>query len=112
MAKTEIQALVDESIKKALDTAQGEQTPAKNAPTAETLVTAEAVQKMVDSAFQKALTPAEEPMTAETVQEMVEKAVAKAIEPVLKARGLSSNLNDEQFIEKKNETRHYLAGIL
>lgn len=112
VTKTEIQALVDESIKKALDAAQGEQTPAENAPTAETPVTAEAVQKMVDGAVQKALTPAEEPMTAEAVQDMVEKAVAKAVEPVLKARGLSSNLNDEQPIEKKNETRHYLAGIL
>ncbi|MCD7805696.1 MAG: XkdF-like putative serine protease domain-containing protein [Oscillospiraceae bacterium] len=112
VTKTEIQALVDESVRKALDAAQGEQTPAENAPTAETPVTAEAVQKMVDSAVQKALTPAEEPMTAEAVQEMVEKAVAKAVEPVLKARGLSSNLNDEQPIEKKNETRHYLAGIL
>jgi len=88
VTKTEIQALVDESIKKALDAAQGEQTPAENAPTAET------------------------PVTAEAVQEMVEKAVAKAVEPVLKAHGLSSNLNDEQFIEKKNKTRHYLAGIL
>lgn len=112
VTKTEIQALVDESVRKALDAAQGEQTPAENAPTAETPVTAEAVQKMVDSAVQKALTPAEEPMTAEAVQEMVEKAVAKAVEPVLKARGLSSNLNGEQPSEKKNETRHYLAGIL
>ena len=66
---------------------------------------------MVTEAVQKALAPKDEPMTAEAVQAMVTEAVQKAVEPVLKARGLSSNLNGEKPVEK-NENRHYLAGIL
>lgn len=113
--KAEVQALIDESIKKALEN----NTPVKKtetaktepAPEAEPAVTAEAVQKMVEDAVQKALTPAEKPLTAEAIQDMVAKAVEKAVEPVLKARGISSNLNAEAAVEK-TEDRHYLAGIL
>ena len=109
VTKTEVQALVDESIKKTLEGANA--APAAETPAAEPALTAEAVQNMVTEAVQKALAPKDEPMTAEAVQAMVTEAVQKAVEPVLKARGLSSNLNGEKPVEK-NENRHYLAGIL
>lgn len=113
VTKAEVQAVVDEAVKKALDGVNTAK--AAEAPAAEPALTAETVQKMVEEAVQKALAPSdepkEEPMTAEAVQKMVEETVQKAVEPVLKARGLSSNLNDEKPVEK-NETRHYLAGIL
>ncbi len=80
-------------------------------------ITEESVKKMIDDAIQKTFAPtelaatAETAVTAENVQAMVTEAVAKAIEPIMKARGLSSNLNGETAIEKHDET-HYLAGIL
>ncbi len=109
VTKAEVQTIVDESIKKALEGVNT--TPAAETPAAEPTLTAEAVEKMVTEAVQKALEPKDEPMTAEAVQQMVTDAVQKAVEPVLKARGVSSNLNGEKPVEK-NETRHYLAGIL
>ena len=109
VTKAEVQTIVDESIKKALEGINT--TPAAETPAAEPALTAEAVEKMVTEAVQKALEPKDEPMTAEAVQQMVTDAVQKAVEPVLKARGVSSNLNGEKSVEK-NETRHYLAGIL
>lgn len=110
VTKAEVQTIVDESIKKALDGVNVTKT--EETPAAEPALTAEAVEKMVTDAVQKALEPkADEAMTTEAVQKMVAEAVAKAVEPVLKARGVSSNLNDEKPVEK-NENRHYLAGIL
>lgn len=110
VTKAEVQTIVDESIKKALDGVNVTKT--EETPAAEPALTAEAVEKMVTDAIQKALEPkTDEAMTTEAVQKMVTEAVAKAVEPVLKARGVSSNLNDEKPVEK-NENRHYLAGIL
>lgn len=110
VTKAEVQTIVDESIKKALDGVNVTKT--EETPAAEPALTAEAVEKMVTDAVQKALEPkTDEAMTTEAVQKMVTEAVAKAVEPVLKARGVSSNLNDEKPVEK-NENRHYLAGIL
>lgn len=74
-------------------------------------ITAESVEKMVESAITKALEPKEEPVTAEQVQEMITAAVEKAVEPVLKSRGLPGNLND-QSIGKSAGEEHYLHGIL
>ena len=42
---------------------------------------------------------------------MIEQAVAKAMEPVLKSRGLPTNLNGNPAPVEKSET-HYLHGIL
>lgn len=110
VTKAEVQTIVDESIKKALEGANVTKT--EETPAAEPALTAEAVEKMVAEAVQKALEPkADEALTTEAVQKMVTEAVTKAVEPVLKARGVSSNLNDEKPVEK-NENRHYLAGIL
>jgi gas vesicle protein len=112
VTKQEIQTLVEETVKKAFDelpAAKAAKEPV-GAPAAETPLTAESVQKMVDAAIAKALAPADEPLTAESVQTMVADAVAKAVEPVLKARGVSSNIDDKKLVEKTD--RHYLAGIL
>ncbi len=104
--KSEVETLIQEAVTKALEK---QTTPPAAGP--ET-VTAEAVQKMVDEAITKALTPEgqDEQVTAEAVAKMVEEAVAKAVEPVLKARGVPSALNDGEPVEK--EAPHYLHGII
>ena len=81
-------------------------------------VTTEDVQKMVDAALQKALeTPtltaeliAEPALTPEAIQMLVTDAVAKAIEPVLQVRGVASQLDGTQAVQKAEQ--HYLHGIL
>lgn len=98
--KQEIQAMIDEAVTKAAAPA----VPATE-PAAE--LTAESVQKMIEAAVEKAVNPPAEPLTAESVEAMV----AKALEPILKARGLPSNIGGEQQVEKSGEN-HYLAGIL
>ena len=65
---------------------------------------------MVQEAISKAMTPPEEQISAAQVQEMVEAAVAKAVEPVLKSRGLPTNLGGT--VEKAAGEEHYLHGIL
>jgi hypothetical protein len=119
--KSEIQTIVDEAVKKAIEksaeqTDAGGQPAAAGTPNADasaTPVTAEEVQKMVDVAVQKALAPDEETLTSEAVQKMVSEAVAKAVEPVLKSRGIPSNLGGgEGSVEKSGGESHYLAGLL
>lgn len=111
MTKAEIQTTIEESVKKALVSMEPAPAVDSSEPPAEAqTVTAESIQKMIDDAIQKALNPADEPLTAESVQVMVTEAVTKAVEPILKARGISSNLNDEKPVEKSGE--HYLAGII
>lgn len=53
---------------------------------------------------------ADEPITKATLEEVISDTVAKALEPLLKARGVASNLNDTNPVEKSEP--HYLAGIL
>ena len=107
----EIQKMIDESIKKALETATANAAKGVTVELdGEKALTVETVQKMINDTIKKSLEPdAGEPesLTLEAIQEMI----TAAIEPVLKARGLASNLNGEQFVEK-NEEEHYLAGIL
>ena len=68
---------------------------------------------MVEAAIAKAMQPQQEepPVTAEQVQEMIMKAVEKAVDPVLKSRGVPSNLNSSN-VEKSAGEQHYLHGIL
>lgn len=80
-----------------------------NAPATE--ITPETVTKMVEAAIEKAVQQPEEHVTADQVQEMITAAVAKAVDPVLKSRGLPSNLNDSSVIKGAGE-EHYLHGIL
>ena len=65
---------------------------------------------MVEAAIEKALEPQREVVTAEQVQEMITAAVAKAVDPVLKSKGLPSNLGGG--VEKSAGEQHYLHGIL
>jgi len=113
MTDTEIKTLIDESIQKALNTEQSsvnKPTEPKQEVTKPEPITAEVVQKMIDESIKKSEKPAgePEPLTLETIQEMIN----NALEPVLKARGLASNLNGEQPVNKNDEEQHYLAGIL
>ena len=69
----------------------------------------------VESATEPAeSTPAaENHVTADQVGEIVEKAISKAVEPLLNARGIATNLNDDdENIEKSDDNAHYLHGIL
>lgn len=122
LTQAEVQTLVDESVKKALEikkasekeeekkaTEQKDAAAEKKEAPAE--ITMETIQEMVNEAVKRALKPEEKTLKAEDVKAMISEAVTKAVEPVLKARGVSSNLNEESAVEKKEE-RHYLAGIL
>lgn len=125
VTKQEVQQFVDAAIAKALGGAQGQAAPdntpapetvAKAAgegstPTNDTTITPEAIEKMVQEAITKAMTPPEEHITAEQVAGMIETAVAKAVEPVLKSKGLPSNLGSGTGTVEKSE-EHYLHGIL
>lgn len=113
MTKAEVQAIVDEAVKKAfVDGGNGgDPAPAEKAPE-EPTITAESVQKMVDEAVKKALAPQEQEADTKTVAEMVEEAVKKAVEPILKSRALPSNLGGNDGAEVKKSEDHYLHGIL
>lgn len=120
VTKQEVQQIVDAAITKALGAAQEqaapETTPAAVEKTAgegtapDTAITPEAIEKMVASAIEKAMQPKQETFTMEQLPDMIEAAVAKAVEPVLKSRGLPSNLGSEP-VEKQQE-QHYLHGII
>ena len=128
MTKQDVEQIVASAIEKAMGgSAQqttGQQEPPQAAQngagavekaggkenTAPAEITPEAVEKMVGEAIAKALTPQEEHVTAERVQEMITAAVAKAVDPVLKSRGLPSNLGGT--VEKSAGEEHYLHGIL
>ena len=43
---------------------------------------------------------------------MITAAVAKAVDPVLKSRGLPTNLGGDGTVEKQAGEQHYLHGIL
>ena len=73
-------------------------------------ITPETINAMVEAAIEKALEPQREVVTAEQVQEMITAAVAKAVDPVLKSKGLPSNLGGG--VEKSAGEQHYLHGIL
>lgn len=114
--KADVQKIVDEAIAKALGAAQGqaapEGTPAATGAVekaADTL-TPEAIEQMVAKAIEKAMQPQQEAVSVEQVADMIEAAVAKAVEPVLKSKGLPSNLGSST-VEKQQE-QHYLHGLL
>ena len=74
-------------------------------------VTPESIDAMVQEAIAKALEPEEHHLTMEQVQEMITKAVGDAVNPLLKSRGLPTNLNGSG-VEKSAGEEHYLHGIL
>lgn len=123
MNKPEITALVEETVKKSLEAAgivakEADPVPAVAAtPATSEQQTAEPsidIETTVEKAVQKALVACglieAEPVTKTTLEEVVSETVNKALEPLLKARGLSTNLNDTKPVEKAGS--HYLTGIL
>lgn len=123
VTKQDVEQIVSAAIAKALggvqeqDTAQAAQSGAGAVEKAEgkesttpAEITPESVEKMVEAAIAKALEPQEEHVTAEQVQEMITAAVEKAVAPVMKSKGLPSNLNGS--VEKSAGEEHYLHGIL
>lgn len=120
VTKQELEKAVETAVTKALgNTTPAQQPPeggeavtkAQAAPGAAHAaeITQEAIEKMVASAIEKAMQPQQEIITADQVEEMINSAVAKAIDPVLKSRGLPSNLGTGT-VEKQEE--HFLHGIL
>lgn len=112
VTKQEVEQIVSEAIKKAMDTPAGDTVTDDNTPAE---ITKEAVEAMVETAIEKALAPQKQEgkLSAEQVEELVEKAVEKAVEPILKSRGLPSNLNgDDGILKDAGEEEHYLHGIL
>lgn len=116
VTKSEVEKIVTEAIAKSLNSEA--RTPAEmsnepnnimNSPAVE--ITQENIEKMVEETISKALTPPEETLTSENIVQMINEQVAKAIEPVLKSRGVPSNLSDGQNIQKSEE-HHYLHGVL
>ena len=125
VTKQEVEQIVSAAIAKAVGGAQQStaQEPQSGAGAVEKSVgkestdpaeiTAESVEKMVEAAITKALEPQqEEHVTAEQVQDMIAAAVEKAVAPVLKSKGLPSNLNGSGGVEKAAGEEHYLHGIL
>lgn len=122
VTKQEVEDIVAKSIKAAIakatnnatedeEKAAEEEEKKKDVKKSEENLTPEAVEKMVQEAITKALTPQEEQqVTATQVQEMITKAVEAAVDPVLKSRGVPSNLNGS--LVEKQSGQHYLHGIL
>lgn len=107
MTKAEVEAIIKDVIEKS---ANPEQKSPEQTATATDEVTAEVVTKMVQDAIQKAEKPVEkETISKAEAQQMVDDAIAK----VLKSKGVSSNLNNEEPEEvKKSQDECYLHGIL
>lgn len=114
MTKQEVEGIVQEAVKKAVDALKPAEEPVKKSDGegGANAVTPEAIQKMVDEAIQKAVQPQEETVTPEQVQQMVTKAVSEAITPLLKSRGLPTNLNADSGEKVEKSEQHYLHGIL
>lgn len=124
VTKQEVETIVQAAIEKALGGSAQQTTPPAaqdgagavekaggKENTTPVELTQEAIEKMVGEAITKAMAPQqEEHISAEQVQEMITAAVAKAVEPVLKSRGLPSNLGGS--VEKAAGEEHYLHGIL
>lgn len=116
VTKQEVEKIVSDAIAKALGNNNQQNTAEvvekTKSDTAATEITQETIEKMVTAAIEKATQPQEEHITAEKVQEMITAAVEKAINPVLKSKGLPSNLNGDGSVEKSAGEEHYLHGIL
>ena len=116
MDEKNIQKMIDDSISKALgqSATTTAQEPTANEPV-EKGITEEKLGEMISAAVAKAMesTPKESEavqLTAENLESVIGSAVAKAMEPVLKAKGLPSNLNNDNAVSKSEEP-HYMAGM-
>ena len=128
MTKQEVEAVVQESVRKAMEqyapasgttqtagAAEPETAPIEKASNTDGGEMTEAgIRELVRSEVKKAMEPEsapEEPLTKGTAEAMIRKAVAEEMETLRKARGLPSNLGSAAEVEKKAE-QHYLHGIL
>ena len=110
MKKSEVQALVEESISKAMN-------PIKEQ--LEAIVKSNGDDVKTDGG-ENTPEPADDEASAEDVSAVVESAVAKALDPInkqleviRKSRALPSNLNDTPNSDvKKSEEEHYLHGLI
>lgn len=117
MDEKSVQKMIDDSIAKALAAPQTQpqgNTSQENTPVQKG-ITEETVAEMVSAAIEKAMgtsKPADEAtaITAENLSSVIDSAVAKALEPVLAAKGLPSNLNNDSAVEKSEEP-HYMTGM-
>lgn len=108
MTKEEVQKMIDESIAKAQNP---EPTPTPQAAEGGSEdITRDDIAEMVTKAISDILNPKEEPITKENLAAAISEEVSKAIEPVLKMRGLSTNLNNEP-ISKAEGDQHYMTGM-
>jgi len=110
MTNEEIKKMIDEGIAEAIAKQNATADNADAEPAAEAL-TVEGVQKMVDEAVKKAfeamptakleegVIEGAEPISEDSIQKMIK----DTIEPILKARGVPSNLNDEQKLVEKSD---------
>lgn len=125
VTKQEVEAIVAKSLEAAIAKAtaaeetddtkkKGEEaeTPKeeKEVKKSEEAITPESINAMVEAAVAKALEPQQEHVTAEQVEDMITKAVESAVAPLLKSKGLPSNLGSN--VEKSAGEQHYLHGIL
>lgn len=123
VTKQEVEAIVAKSVEAAIAkaTEESEDTDGKkdgeeekeekDVKKSDEAITPESVTAMVEAAIAKALTPQQETVTAAQVQDIVSAAVAKAVEPVLKSRGVPTNLGGSGNTVEKSE-QHYLHGII
>ena len=105
---------VGEHDKDNVETKNSEEETKNNVKKEEDTMTKHEVETIVSETVAKAMegykVEHNDSLTAEKVEKMVEEAVAKAVEPVLKSRGLPSNLDDSVKVEKAEE--HYLHGFI
>jgi hypothetical protein len=108
--KEDIQKMIDEAIAKMAP--KPADTPPAAGASENGGLTIETVEKAVEATIQKLLKPEPEELTPENLEATIEKVVQKAMEPILKARGLATNLNDDGNPVHKSEDDHYLKGYL
>lgn len=112
VTKQEVEAVVAKFVEEAIKKATGTETEPKEEIKKSEEVTPDNIAAMVEAAVAKAMEPKEEPVTMDQVQDIVTKAVEKAIAPVLKSRGVPTNLDGNGNVEKSAGDQHYLHGIL
>lgn len=113
--KSDMESAIISAVKKALGTPEQPAEPANNRAAFEP--TEENIAKMVNAAVEKALNEnvqksEKQTVTADDVQKMIEKAVSEKVEPILKQRGLPTNIGSGEELSKSEEQPHYMHGIL
>lgn len=113
LTREELESLVRDVVASMMKEPEDNE-PAVEKNDAEPVITEDVIEKMVQAAIEKALPeePKEEPMTVEKIQEYIDSAVEKAVTPILKAKGLPTNLGNDVTKSEPAAEEHYLKGIL